>query len=95
MGLASYFHLGVDRFPAVDLPTVRVMARLAGASPTEIESQVAQPIEESLNTIEGIKELQSISGAGMAGLPASPLTPTVTWPPMTAASASPPPEKGT
>jgi HAE1 family hydrophobic/amphiphilic exporter-1 len=66
VGLASYFHLGVDRFPAVDLPTVRVMARLAGASPTEIESQVAQPIEESLNTIEGIKELQSISGAGMA-----------------------------
>ncbi|HKX63525.1 MAG TPA: efflux RND transporter permease subunit, partial [Verrucomicrobiae bacterium] len=66
VGLASYFNLGVDRFPAVDLPTVRVSARLAGASPAEIESQVAQPIEESLNTIEGIKELQSICGSGSA-----------------------------
>ncbi len=66
VGLASYFRLGVDRLPAVDLPTIRVMARLAGAAPTEIESQVAQPIEEALNTIEGIKELQSISGSGVA-----------------------------
>ncbi len=66
VGLASYMHLGVDRLPAVDLPTIRVMARLAGASPAEIESQVAQPIEEALNTIEGIKELQSISGSGVA-----------------------------
>jgi HAE1 family hydrophobic/amphiphilic exporter-1 len=66
VGLASYFKLGVDRFPAVDLPTVRVSARLPGASPAEIESQVAQPIEESLNTIEGIKELQSVCGSGNA-----------------------------
>lgn len=66
VGGASYLHLDVDRFPSVDLPTVRVNARLAGASPAEIESQMAQPIEEALNTIEGIKELQSICGSGSA-----------------------------
>jgi HAE1 family hydrophobic/amphiphilic exporter-1 len=66
VGVASYTHLDVDRFPSVDLPTVRVNARLAGASPAEMESQIAQPIEEALNTIEGIKELQSISGSGSA-----------------------------
>jgi HAE1 family hydrophobic/amphiphilic exporter-1 len=64
VGLASYSKLGVDRFPAVDLPTVRVNTRLPGASPAEVESQISQPLEESLNTIEGIKELQSISGQG-------------------------------
>ncbi len=64
VGVASYTHLGVDRFPAVDLPTIRVFTRLPGASPTEVESQISQPIEEALNTIEGIKELQSISGSG-------------------------------
>ena len=64
VGVASYTHLGVDRFPAVDLPTIRVFTRLPGASPAEVESQISQPIEEALNTIEGIKELQSISGAG-------------------------------
>jgi HAE1 family hydrophobic/amphiphilic exporter-1 len=64
VGAASYFNLDVDRFPDVDLPTVRVSTRLSGASPGEMESQISQPIEEALNTIEGIKELQSISGSG-------------------------------
>jgi HAE1 family hydrophobic/amphiphilic exporter-1 len=66
VGAASYFKLDVDRFPAVDLPTVRVSARLPGASPEEMESQVVQPIEEVVNTIEGIKELRSVSGSGSA-----------------------------
>jgi len=66
IGVAGYLTLDVDRFPSVDLPTVRVSARLPGASPAEMESQVAQPIEEVLNTIEGITELRSISGSGSA-----------------------------
>src|SRR5512138_2011871 len=64
VGVAGYLHLDVDRFPAVDLPTVRVSTRLPGASPAEMEAQVSQPIEEVLNTIEGIKELRSVNGSG-------------------------------
>lgn len=37
-GAASYFRLGVDRFPSVDLPTVRVNATLPGATPEEVET---------------------------------------------------------
>src|SRR4029077_18567493 len=48
----------------VDLPTVRVTTRLPGASPSEVESQISQPLEEAINTIEGIKELQSVSAQG-------------------------------
>jgi hydrophobic/amphiphilic exporter-1 (mainly G- bacteria), HAE1 family len=66
IGVAGYLHLDVDRFPSVDLPTVRVYTRLPGASPAEMESQVSQPIEEVLNTIEGIDELRSINGSGNA-----------------------------
>ena len=66
VGIAGYLNLDVDRFPSVDLPTVRVSARLPGASPAEMESQVAQPIEEVLNTIEGIQELRSVNGSGSA-----------------------------
>ena len=66
VGVAGYLNLDVDRFPAVDLPTVRVYTRLSGGSPAEMESQVAQPIEEVLNTIEGVQELRSISGSGSA-----------------------------
>src|SRR5688572_15623805 len=64
VGAASYFRLGVDRFPKVDLPTVSVRTDLLGASTEEIETQVSQKIEEVVNTVEGITELRSISGAG-------------------------------
>ena len=66
VGVAGYMNLGVDRFPSVDIPVVRISARLPGASPAEMESQVAQPIEEVVNTIEGIDELRSVCGSGTA-----------------------------
>jgi HAE1 family hydrophobic/amphiphilic exporter-1 len=66
VGVAGYLRLGVDRFPAVDLPTVRVTTSLPGAAPEEVESLVSQPLEEALNTIEGIKELRSINRQGMS-----------------------------
>lgn len=64
VGAAGYLHLGVDRFPEVDLPTVRIFTRLPGASPQEMEAQVSQPIEEAVNTVEGINELRSVNGMG-------------------------------
>lgn len=64
VGASSYLRLGIDRFPSVDLPVVRISTTLPGASPAEVESQVAQPIEEVVNTVEGIKELRSVNGAG-------------------------------
>jgi hydrophobic/amphiphilic exporter-1 (mainly G- bacteria), HAE1 family len=66
IGAASWFRLGVDRFPAVDLPTVSVRVDLPGASTEETETQVAQKLEEQINTIQGINELRSISGPGSA-----------------------------
>src|SRR5437868_5880601 len=64
VGAASYFRLGVDRFPAVDLPTVSVRVELPGASTEEIETQLTQKLEEQINTIQGIQELRSISTPG-------------------------------
>jgi hydrophobe/amphiphile efflux-1 (HAE1) family protein len=64
VGTTSYFRLGVDRFPSVDLPNVSVRTTLPGASPEEVEAVVSQPIEEIVNTVEGIEELRSISGLG-------------------------------
>src|SRR5881394_2288171 len=61
---ASYFKLGVDRFPSVDLPTVSVRTNLPGASPEEMETLVSQRIEEVVNTVDGIDQLRSVSGQG-------------------------------
>ncbi|HYN86728.1 MAG TPA: efflux RND transporter permease subunit [Pyrinomonadaceae bacterium] len=64
VGAAGYMGLGVDRFPSVDLPTVSVRTNLPGSSPEETETLITQPIEEVVNTVDGIDELRSISGQG-------------------------------
>jgi HAE1 family hydrophobic/amphiphilic exporter-1 len=66
IGGAGFFKLGVDRFPSVDLPTVSVRVGLPGASAEEVESLVAQPVEQVINTVDGISELRSVSGQGTA-----------------------------
>ena len=64
VGASSYFKLGVDRFPAVDIPTVTVRASLPGASPEEAEAVLAQTLEEVVNTVEGVEQLRSVSSQG-------------------------------
>jgi HAE1 family hydrophobic/amphiphilic exporter-1 len=64
VGATSFFRLGVDRFPSVDLPTVSVRIGLPGGSPEEVESLITQQVEEVVNTVDGIDELRSISGQG-------------------------------
>jgi HAE1 family hydrophobic/amphiphilic exporter-1 len=66
VGAASYARLGVDRFPAVDVPTVSVRTELSGASAEEVESQVTREIEQVVNTVQGIREMRSISGPGQS-----------------------------
>lgn len=66
VGAASYFKLGVDRFPSVDVPTVSVRTGLPGGSPEEVESLVSQPIEDIINTVDGIDELRSVSSQGQS-----------------------------
>src|SRR5436853_6018684 len=65
IGWFSYFRLGVDRFPKVDFPTITVTTRLPGAAPEELETEVTDKIEESVNTISGIDELRSTTSEGV------------------------------
>jgi HAE1 family hydrophobic/amphiphilic exporter-1 len=68
VGAASYLRLGVDRFPVVDLPQVAVRTQLPGASVEETEIQITEPMEEAMNTVEGITELRSVTGAGASNV---------------------------
>ena len=61
IGAFSYFKLGVDRFPNVEFPFIIVTTVLPGAAPEEIETEITDKIEESVNTISGIDELTSFS----------------------------------
>jgi HAE1 family hydrophobic/amphiphilic exporter-1 len=68
VGAASYFRLGIDRFPRVDLPQVAVRTSLPGASVEETEVQVTERMEEAMNTVEGITELRSVTGSGTSNV---------------------------
>ena len=64
VGAVGFHFLAVDRYPAYDLPNVTVRTELPGGAPEEVEVAVTYPIEEAVNTVEGIRELRSISGSG-------------------------------
>lgn len=66
LGWFSLKGIGVDQFPNVELPIITVTTTLRGASPEEIETTVTKPLEEIINTIQGIDELSSISLEGVS-----------------------------
>ena len=63
-GVIGFLRLGVDLFPRVEFPVITVTTLLEGASPEVMEENVTDIIEEEVATIEGIRNLSSISSHG-------------------------------
>ena len=68
VGGFSFFTLGVDRFPKIDLPTISVGTSNQGASPEEIETEITDVIEGALNTVPGVEEMRSSSSRGRSNV---------------------------
>jgi HAE1 family hydrophobic/amphiphilic exporter-1 len=66
LGVASFRELGVDLYPKVDIPVVTITTVLPGASAEEMETEVTKPIEEAVNTIQGIDELRATTVEGVS-----------------------------
>src|SRR5262244_2276856 len=66
LGWFSFREIGVDQFPNVELPIVTVTTTLRGASPEEMETSVTKPLEEIINTVQGIDELSSVTLEGVS-----------------------------
>lgn len=56
-GLWSFQAMKIQQFPDIDLPTVTVTATLPGAAPSQMETEVARKIENSVATLQGIKHI--------------------------------------
>jgi multidrug efflux pump subunit AcrB len=56
----------VQNFPDIDLPTVTVTAALPGASPAQLETEVARKIENSIATLQGVKHIYTKVQDGVA-----------------------------
>lgn len=68
VGGFSFFTLGVDRFPKIDLPTISVRTSNPGAAPEEIESEITDVVEAALNTVPGVEEMRSSSSRGSSNV---------------------------
>jgi multidrug efflux pump subunit AcrB len=58
-GLMGFAAMRVQNFPDIDLSTVTVTASLPGASPSQLETDVARRIEDSLATVQGVKHINT------------------------------------
>lgn len=67
-GLMAFAGMKVQNFPDIDLPTVTVAASWPGASPAQLETEVARRIENALATVQGVKHIRSNVGDGQAGI---------------------------
>ncbi|UHG89387.1 efflux RND transporter permease subunit [Spirosoma oryzicola] len=63
-GIIGFTFLGVREYPAIDPPVITVRTNYTGANPDIVESQITEPIEKSLNSIEGIRTISSNSALG-------------------------------
>jgi HAE1 family hydrophobic/amphiphilic exporter-1 len=66
LGVVSYRRLAIDEYPDITYPVVIVSTTYPGASPESMMRDISKPIEEALNTVQGIKEITSTSQEGSA-----------------------------
>jgi multidrug efflux pump len=67
-GALAFFKLPVAPVPQVDIPTVRVLAQLPGASPETVANSVASPLERHLGQIADVTEMTSSSSLGLTSI---------------------------
>lgn len=68
LGVFGYQRMEVREVPDVEMPIVTVTASLPGASPEVVETEITDVLEESINTIEGIRSMTSVSVEGSSSI---------------------------
>ncbi|MFO7998816.1 MAG: efflux RND transporter permease subunit [Bacteroidales bacterium] len=67
-GFIGMTYLGVREFPSVDPPIISVRTSYPGANSDVIETQITEPLEQSINGIPGIRTLTSVSRQGSSNI---------------------------
>lgn len=61
LGVVSYTKMTPDLLPNMDFPYVMIMTVYPGANPEQVEQEITRPMEQSMATLEHIKEITSTS----------------------------------
>ncbi|RYD71502.1 MAG: efflux RND transporter permease subunit, partial [Sphingobacteriales bacterium] len=67
-GIIGYTFLGIREYPSIDPTVVSVRTSYPGANSDIIESQITEPLEKSINSIDGIRNISSSSNQGTSNI---------------------------
>ncbi|WP_281322144.1 efflux RND transporter permease subunit [Flavobacterium aestivum] len=67
-GVIGYTYLGVREFPSIDPAQVSIRTNYTGANSDIIESQITEPLEKAINSIDGIRNVTSSSAQGSSSI---------------------------
>jgi multidrug efflux pump len=67
-GIIGYSFLGVREFPSIDPAQISIRTNYAGANADIIESQITEPLEKAINSIDGIRNVTSSSIQGSSNI---------------------------
>ncbi|WP_129714391.1 efflux RND transporter permease subunit [Pedobacter sp. SYP-B3415] len=67
-GVIGYTFLGIREYPSIDPTVVSVRTSYPGANSDIIESQITEPLEKSINSIDGIRNISSSSNQGASNI---------------------------
>lgn len=65
-GIIGYTFLGVREYPSIDPAQITVRTNYAGANSEIVESQITEPLEKAINSVDGIKNISSNSAQGVS-----------------------------
>ncbi len=68
LGIFSWRRLPVDLMPNVEIPVLSILTEYPGASPETVEREVSRKIEEAVNSISGVRHVQSTSREGLSSV---------------------------
>ncbi len=60
-GIYSFMKLPIDFYPEMEYPAIMVFTSYAGANASDVERNISEPLENSLNTVSDVKEISSVS----------------------------------
>ena len=67
-GVIGYTFLGIREYPSIDPAVVSVRTNYSGANADIIESQITEPLEKAINSIDGIRNISSSSNQGSSNI---------------------------
>lgn len=66
IGLISWQRLSLDLLPSMNYPQITILTTYENVAPPEIESLLSKPIEEAVGTVQGVRQITSISKEGVS-----------------------------